>query len=130
VTDRFADIIQGRKYSVAFTKSASKDFGKLKKDRGQDSSRLKGLIRKFCDYGGPFQDHQFKREESFKLDGRTVVVYQFRSNQVRVYGGYIDNCKIFACTKVHIKKTNKADMKMLENVAKTLVQLDRGNNHG
>lgn len=67
----------------------------------------------------------FKREGKFasgRKSGGDQVVYEVKSDQVRVYGGEIKykTEAIFLFVEATTKKKDKADMQQLKRVAKTL----------
>lgn len=68
---------------------------------------------------------KFKREGKFpsgRPNGGDQVVYEVKSDQVRVYGGEIkfNGESLFLFVEAKTKKKDKADIKQLQRVAKTL----------
>lgn len=68
---------------------------------------------------------QFKREGKFpsgRRKGGQQIVYEVKSDQVRVYGGPISHngASVFCFVEATTKKKDKADIKQLQRVAKAL----------
>lgn len=99
--------------------------------KGKDVRKVGQILKRIADFG----THHLQNKEQLRLEGRfpngkkdggRVAVWAVKSHQVRVYGGTV-NIKgraVFLCVEHAQKKTDKADQKQLERVARVLGEFD------
>lgn len=95
----------------------------------KDRARTKEILKELCENGQQRLNPVKFREEGSHLAGQAgqadVKVYAVKSYQLRIYGGFVgSNDKFFVCEVADIKKSQKADQKLLKRVAKALGELN------
>lgn len=119
-------VVEGAHCEIWFAPNAFKVYSQAP---ANDKGRINRILGTLSDNGsGDFTDKQFKSEGRHGCGGgKTVLVWAAKSNQLRLYGFFIEGSpRKFICPEGAIKKTNKADQKQLKRVAQRAGEYSHG----
>lgn len=122
LTDGYEKVAEGAFCEVWVSTKTLKVLGSAP---AKDRARVRSIFDHLSESGpDDLNDQQFKSEGRFPTGGRkskNVMVYVAKAFQLRVYGCWSDGPpRQLKCPEATIKKTNRADQKLLKRVAQSL----------
>ena len=117
-------IAAGSQFDVFMTKKVKK---LLDNASASDRARCNKWFAKFADEGNRhLNDTQCRNEGRFHTGGKrgkNVIVYAFKSHQLRVYGAQVPYTRNFICTEIDLsKKKGSANQDKLKRTATNLIE--------
>ncbi len=126
--DDYEEIHNGKYCSIWISPKAIRE---IKKATASDRARTQKYLIEFAENGQEnLNEKQVKIEGRYPSGGKnskSVQVFAFKGNQLRIYCGTIEkNGKRLLCIEATKKKQNKADLAQLQRIAKKVGKIQNG----